>query len=560
MLRNKLVRSDGSIIDSSAIISCDFTEEVNSGENLSVGDTTSSEINVEILSTDMVEQGEILNYYIVEDGVEKHIGVFNAEKPTVASRTTIKFSAYDNLVKSEKVFSEWLRDNKSLFPMTLATLVTNACEYCGLTLATTEFPQCEIEINDFYADGITCRQILSWASAIAGRFVRANSDGEIEFAWYTNATNHTVAPSKAGTAVSVSDDGEGNVNIDGEATVLDDGEGNVSLEMPGVKVLYDNGVVSLVADMAIPYKQGGLSYEAYTTDIIDRVQIKQSDDDIGVIYPQEVTGNCFTIRENLLLATCDTDVITQVAMSLYEQLCTISYVPAKVSLPRTIAIRAGDIINIRDPNGTEITTYVMKVSVSPSGTSVESTGNKSYGDNAAVSSEKYQNLTGKMLEIRKTIDGLVIKNTDLEGKVGDLELSTSEFKTYVGNTFVTEDEFGKYQESVSTQFSETSTAFEMTFNKKIADVNDDLQNKYNERVSYIRFEDGNIILGRTGSDITLVQKNDRISFLQNGREVAYISDDSMYITQGEFLSQLRIGKFGFTPGVYGNLSFRKVVE
>ena len=510
MLRNKLVRSDGSIIDSSAIISCDFTEEVNSGENLSVGDTTSSEINLEILSTDMVEQGEILNYYIVEDGVEKHIGVFNAEKPTVASRTTIKFSAYDNLVKSEKVFSEWLRDNKSLFPMTLATLVTNACEYCGLTLATTEFPQGDIEINDFYADGITCRQILSWASAIAGRFVRANSDGEIEFAWYTNATNHTVAPSKAGATV--------------------------------------------------PYKQGGLSYEAYTTDLIERVQIKQSDDDIGVIYPQEVTGNCFTIRENLLLATCDTDVITQVAMSLYEQLCTISYVPAKVSLPRTIAIRAGDIINIRDPNGTEITTYVMKVSVSPSGTSVESTGNKSYGDNAAVSSEKYQNLTGKMLEIRKTIDGLVIKNTNLEGKVGGLELSTSEFKTYVGNTFVTEDEFGKYQESVSTQFSETSTAFEMTFNKKIADVNDDLQNKYNERVSYIRFEDGNIILGRTGSDITLVQKNDRISFLQNGREVAYISDDSMYITQGEFLSQLRIGKFGFTPGVYGNLSFRKVVE
>lgn len=560
MLRNKLVRSDGSIIDSSAIISCDFTEEVNSGENLSVGDTTSSEINLEILSTDMVEQGEILNYYIVEDGVEKHIGVFNAEKPTVASRTTIKFSAYDNLVKSEKVFSEWLRDNKSLFPMTLATLVTNACEYCGLTLATTEFPQCEIEINDFYADGITCRQILSWASAIAGRFVRANNNGEIEFAWYTNTSNYTVAPSKDGTAVSVSDDGAGNVNIVGEVTVSDDGEGNVSLEMSGVKTLYNNGVVSLVAEMAIPYKQGGLSYEAYTTDLIERVQIKQSDDDIGVIYPQEVTGNCFTIRENLLLATCDTDVITQVAMSLYEQLCTISYIPAKVSLARTIAFRAGDIINIRDPNGTKITTYVMKVSVSPSGTSVESTGNKSYEANAAVSSEKYQNLTGKMLEIRKTIDGLVIKNTDLEGKVGGLELSTSEFKTYVGNTFVTEDEFGEYKQTVSTEFTQTKESFEMKFGTAIADLNTDVQEKYNERVSYIRFEDGNIILGRTGSDITLVQTNNRISFMRGKQEVAYIANDNMYITQGEFLTQLRIGKFGFNPGVNGNLSFKKVVS
>ena len=67
MLRNKLVRSDGSIIDSSVIISCEFTEEVNSDENLSVGDVTSSEVNLEIRSTDMVEQGEILTYYIIEE-------------------------------------------------------------------------------------------------------------------------------------------------------------------------------------------------------------------------------------------------------------------------------------------------------------------------------------------------------------------------------------------------------------------------------------------------------------------------------------------------------------
>ena len=566
MLRNKLVRSDGTIIDSSVIISCEFTEEVNSSENLSVGNVTSSEINLEIRSSDMVEQGEVLNYYIIEDGVEKPIGVFNAEKPTVASRTSIKFSAYDNIIKSEKVFSEWLRDNQSLFPMTLAELVTNACEYCGLTLATTAFPLCETEISAFYADGITCRQILAWASAIAGRFVRANSNGEIEFAWYTDATNYTVAPSKvdATNSVSVSDDGDGNVNVVGDvATVFDDDAGNVSVEMPAVKALYNNGVVSLAAEVTVPYKQGGLSYEAYTTDLIERVQIKQSDDDIGVIYPGDIMGNCFVISGNMLLATCGIDVITQVAKHLYEQLCTISYVPAKISLSRTIMIRAGDVINIHDPKGTEITTYVMKVSVTPSGTNVESTGNKSYETNAAVASEKYANMVGKILEIKKSIDGLEIINRDLEGKIGSLELSTSEFKTYVGETFVSEDEFGSYKTSVSTQFSQTSEAFEMKFEKTsdaISAVEDDLQDKYKERVSYIRFEDGNIILGKTGSDITLVQSNDRISFMQNGQEVAYIANDNMYITQGEFLTQLRIGKFGFAPGVNGNLSFRKVVS
>ena len=566
MLRNKLVRSDGSIIDSSVIISCEYTEEVNSSENLSVGDVTSSEINLEILSTDMVEQGEVLNYYVIEDGVEKHIGVFNAERPTVASRTTIKFSAYDNIVKSEKIFSEWLRSNQSLFPMTLGDLVTYACEYCGLTLDSAAFPQSEIEINAFYADNITCRQILAWAAAMAGRFVRAKSNGAIEFAWYVDATNYTIAPNAVGAAntVTATDDGAGNVNIvTDQAMITDDGAGNVEIEMPSVKVLYSNGVVSLAAELTIPYKHGGLSYEAYATDVIERVQIKQSDDDVGVVYPGDITGNCFVISGNMLLATCSTEDITTVATRLYNQLHTISYVPTKVALPRTMVVRAGDIINIRDPNGTVITTYVMKVAVTPSGTSAESTGNKSYDTNAAVSSEKYANLVGKMLEIKKTIDGLEVTNKDLAGKVGSLELSTSEFKTYVGETFVSGDEFGAYKESVSTQFSQTKDSFEMKFestSEAISDVDKDLQEKYNERTSYIRFENGNIVLGRSGSDITLVQTNDRISFMQNGREVAYIANDNMYITQGEFLTQLRIGKFGFTPGVNGNLSFKKVVS
>ena len=565
MLRNKLVRSDGSVIDSSVIISCEFTEEVNSGENLTVGDVTSSEINLEILSTDMVEQGEVLTYYMIEDGVEKRIGVFNAEKPTVASRTSVKFSAYDNIVKFEKIFSGWLRDNQGLFPMTLGELVAYACEYCGLTLATTAFPQSDIEINAFYADGITCREILSWASAMAGRFVRANSNGDIEFAWYADTATYAIAPSPS-SMVNVTDDGKGNIRITGEgATVTDDGEGNVVVDMPSLKTTYSNGAVSLLG-VTLPYMHGGLSYETYTTDVIERVQIKRTDDDIGVIYPGDVTGNCFVINGNMLLSTCSTEDITTVAMRLYEQLRTISYVPAKVTLPRTIVIRAGDILAIQDSNGVEITTYVMKVSVTPSGTNVESTGNKSYDTNAAVSSEKYTNLAGKVLEIKKTVDGISVENKDLAGKIGTLELSTEAFKTYVGDTFVSEDEFGKYRETVSTQFEQTKESFEWSFEqtkKDLSDLTGEVQAQHDERTSYIRFEDGNIILGKSDSDILLIIQNDRISFVRNVTdrpEVAWFAKDVLHVTDGEFTTQLMIGKFAFQPGVRGNLSFKKVVK
>ena len=570
MLRNKLVRSDGSIIDSSVIISCEYTEEVNSSTNLTVGDATASELTVEILNTANIQQDEILTYNIIEDGVETKIGVFNVEKPTVATRTSMKFSAYDNIVKTEKIFSDWLRENQSLFPMTLLALTQYACGYCGVTLATTDFPSAGLSVNAFYADGITCRQILVWAASVAGRFIRANVNGALEFAWYRDARNITIFPSKvdsSGSTLSVTDDGNGNLSIlSNDITMADDGDGNVTLEAPNLTVLTGETGVALAVSSSIPYLQGSLSYENYTTDLIERVQINHSEDDVGVIYPAVSDGNCFTISENMVLGTLEPVVVSQIAANLHTQLKDIAYVPFSVTVPKSIKIRAGDIVSVVDSANNSFTSYVMKVSVTPSGTKISSTGDKSYGSNAAVSSEKYTNLTGKILSISKSIEGLAIENRDLLGKVGSLELSTGEFKTFVADTYVSEDEFGSYKTDVSTQFRQTASDFEMKFKSvtgSIADVNKDLQDKYQERTSYIKFVDGNIVLGRSESDIMLILKNDRVSFVRNvagNPEIAYISDDVLYITEGEFLTQLRIGKFGFTPGANGNLSFKKVVD
>ena len=566
MLRNKLVRSDGSIIDSSVIISCEFTEEVNSNTNLTVGDVTSSELTVEILATDPIQQDETLIYSIIEDGVEKRIGVFKAEKPTVATRTTMRFSAYDNIIKTEKQFSDWLRDNQSLFPMTLLQLVQYACTYSGVVLATTDFPHADLSVAAFYGDGITCRQIIAWAGEIAGRFVRANANGELEFAWYRPGTGVSIIPSKTGadSQLTLIDDGNGNVSImSDDLAVSDDGAGNVTLMSENLAIMETSTGVTIAGAVNVPFFIDGLSYESYTTDLIERVQINHSEDDVGIIYPIDVTGNCFTISENMILGAASRDDVTQIATDIYTQLKDVTYVPFNANVLRTMRVRAGDIISVTDSKGNTFTSYVMRVAVTAGSTTLTATGDKSYGSNAAVSSEKYSNLTGKMLSLSKSIDGLVIKNEDLTGQLGSLELSTESFKTVVQNTYVSQGEFSEYQNTVATSFEQTSDSFNMKFDstsKAIADLDKDLQEKYNERTSYIRFEDGNIILGRSDSDITLVQTNDKIAFRQNGREVAYIADDNLYITQGEFMTQLRIGKFGFTPGANGNLSFKKVVN
>ena len=542
MLRNKLVRSNGSIIDSSVIISCEFTEEVNCGSNLSFGDVTSSELSVEIRSTEAIQPGEVLTYYMIEDDVETLIGEFITEKPTVASRTTIRFSAYDNVSKTEKDISGWLRENQSLFPMTPMDLVSRACSYCGVTYAGSTFPNHDILINAFYADHVTCREILAWVGALAGRFVRANSAGEIEFATYTEnlSTGVDYRTGYSNPVNIVVTDSYGNVIITSDdMNVTDDGHGNVIATINRIDVVDADGNVTLAAGKAVPYLQGTLSYETYQTDPIARVQIKQSNNDVGVIYPADATGNCYVINQNMLLSMCSTEDVTKVAKTLYEQLSTMTYVPFSVTLPRTLKVRAGDIIGVRDIDGHAFISPIMKMKVAAKGVTISCRGDKSYDSSAAVSYERYSNLTGKIMEISKTVDGLVVKNESLDGKVSGLELTTESLKTYVEEEFVSGDYFEQYRSETEQTANNITQKFE-SLDKYRTDTEAHVKTGLLDGegdIPVYGVEIGQRTITADGQ--TYFNKyarftSDRLSFFdQSDNEVTAIGDKQMFVTNVE---------------------------
>ena len=102
---------------------------------------------------------------------------------------------------------------------------------------------------------------------------------------------------------------------------------------------------------------------------------------------------------------------------------------------------------------------------------------------------------------------------------------------------------------IGTVIEQTKNSWQVTFNefqKMLNDVADGNSTAFAEIKKYIRFEDGDIILGNTESPLILRLKNNRIQFLQNGYEVAYISEQKMYNTVCEILSQLRIGDVAWT--------------
>ena len=90
----------------------------------------------------------------------------------------------------------------------------------------------------------------------------------------------------------------------------------------------------------------------------------------------------------------------------------------------------------------------------------------------------------------------------------------------------------------------------------------DTQTQFEDIRKYIRFVDGDIVLGQVDNPFVLEIRNDRISFLQDGVEVAYLSNEGdtqkLYINDGEIIRSLKIGNFAFTPRENGNLSFKKV--
>lgn len=161
----------------------------------------------------------------------------------------------------------------------------------------------------------------------------------------------------------------------------------------------------------------------------------------------------------------------------------------------------------------------------------------------------------KLNEIQSAITELTEKMTSEISQMSDqIILSVSE------NVYLKE-ETDQLISSLETLLTQTKDGFEFRFNQfnaNLQDIASGTDARFGEISKYIRFANGNIILGEEGNELTLRIENDRISFLDGNAEVAYFSNRKLYVTDGEFINSLRLGAFSFLPRANGNLSFKKV--
>lgn len=425
-IRHIIVLSDGSEL-SSGTLDADALQEVTLTESVSTDPSGDAELEpggagaacleFSVLthgSARLMTAGTEFDLYREEGGTRTLLGHFTAEKPVKSKRSTYKITAWDNVTKLDKNLSPWLYDSQSAFPMTLLDFAKAVCAQCGVTLLCDDLPNASYSVSAFYADDLNGRQLMQWVGQAAGRFLRARPDGQLEFSWYADRTTQAGAAPRDSRAV----------------TLL--------ASQPDGKILQAGGGKFLALKenfgIAYPYAMDGLSFEDYEAAPPDKVQIRQSDSDIGVIYPPDASGtNTYVIQGNLLLASASAAALKPVAASLYTLLRGITYTPAKIKLLACDVIHPGDIVRVRDASGRVFTTAVMTRTASGGCDTLESTGSPSRDSVSAVNQKSYKNLQGKMLEIAADIDGLNIKASELSGNYSALEQKVDGFTLTVTN-------------------------------------------------------------------------------------------------------------------------------
>jgi hypothetical protein len=369
-MKHVIVLPDGVEISSgagtvNAIKSTSYSASVNSGTELTAGAVCAASFDVSIISPGgemQIQEGtELVVFSEDETGTRTQVGLFTTQKPTRTSANMYRVQAYDRAVWLDRDISTFI-DNLTAWPYTLYDLAVLALRECNLALINSTIPNGSHAVQKFVATGMTGRMLMQRICEACCRFGRITPGGDFEFAWYKEA-----------------------------------------------------GKVIEPKDIA----RNSLAYEDYETHEIETVRIQQTEDDVGVSYPAATDGaNTYAVTGNFLLTATTEDDLLPVAQTIYDEIRGITYTPCKFSTWYPSGLTAGDIVYVRDRNGKLFRTCIMNISRAGGKENVQSTGNYRRDSSAAVNQEIINSaIFGKLLEVRKNIEGLRIAAKDLESKV-----------------------------------------------------------------------------------------------------------------------------------------------
>lgn len=306
-------------------------------------------------------------------------------------------------------------------------------------------------------------------------------------------------------------------------------------------------------------------------DTDNRLTIASVNDGHDYIIDEEATE-----KYGLIFATHTWDDVTEAANLLTK---ANAHLDGLVNQPETIELTAADLATVNASFGNfHLGTYV-KVTSNPHGIDQNFLVTKlslkllEPGANKLTLGGVFEGISGALAGVSGAQGEIILQienaskaastaiNNVEQNLLASLQVTEENIKSTVAENYYLKEDTDALVSSVSTEIEQTKESVEIQFNQFSADIEavaSGTDAEFEEIRKYIRFIDGSILLGQVGNELELKISNDRISFLQDAVEVAYFSDNKLYVTDGHFLHSLQLGNFAFIPRANNNLSFKKV--
>lgn len=319
-------------------------------------------------------------YEFTSGGVDKYeyvpLGTFYFSTPEQRRVANISCEALDGMQLFNVDVDDWWAG--LTWPLTRGQLLASLCAYVGVTLKTTTFLGSDVSIASAPAagNGFVGKDVLGWIAETACAYARMSRDDQLELVWFA------------------------------------------------------------AQDVKLTQNQHfGDSPAEYETPAVEALHVQVANTDLGVMLPENGTGNEYQVLDNPLYYGSTEAEIRGKAQDLYEKLTAFpAYTPNSVDAVCDWSIEPGDIIQVVGGDGTTRTLPIFRMTLKWAGgwarATYECTGGT--GRKPAPQSKRREFAAYRAYhKLEVDITGIKSEIGDVQGNVANLEITASELRTQI---------------------------------------------------------------------------------------------------------------------------------
>ena len=169
--------------------------------------------------------------------------------------------------------------------------------------------------------------------------------------------------------------------------------------------------------------------------------------------------------------------------------------------------------------------------------------------------------TSKIEDMASKVEQIPALQENIRECYSEITKTSEEINLSVREEFISRSELETIQKDFETSITQNSTEIRMDFTAITDEIKENVSTNQLLLEEYIRFKGALIELGKVGNAFTAELSNEELAFKENGQKIAYISNQSLVITNAEIRNKLSLGNesrgwFDFIPRTNGNLSIK----